>query len=104
MRENETNPVIRIETHHHHMTFETETMELLGKPRHLEFLWNDEEKVLCVVIAEKHTRYSTTLPVPRKYVLVNRSGAVNVFDTYIKNMSPEHKARLEGSINSVILE
>jgi len=66
MRENETMPVIRIETQHYNMTFEADTVELFGKPRHIEFLWDGNEKILCVVITEKHTRYSTRLPVSRK--------------------------------------
>ena len=66
MRDNENAPVIRIETRHFHITFETDTMELLGKPRHMEFLWDNEENILSAVIVEKHTRFSTRLPTPRK--------------------------------------
>ena len=66
MRDNDLIPVIRIETRSHNMTFEADTMELIGRPRHLEFLWDDDEKMLCVVIVPKHTRYSTRLPETRK--------------------------------------
>ena len=66
MHDNDRIPVIRIETHRYNMTFEPDTMEILGNPRHIEFLWDGGDKVLSAVIAEKHTRYSTRLPVPRK--------------------------------------
>ena len=66
MRDNESVPLIRIETQYHNITFEPDTMELLDKPRHIEFLWDGDEKVLNVLITEKHSRYSTRLPDPRK--------------------------------------
>ena len=45
-----------------------------------------------------------TLPVPRKHVLLNRRTAVNMFSDYLAEKTEEEKERLEGKINTVIIE
>ena len=63
MRDNQENcPVIRLETRSHNITFEPETVRLIGEPRHVEFFWDGDKQRLCIAMTQTATRYSTKLP------------------------------------------
>ena len=55
-------PIVKLETHSHNITFEPETVRLIGEPRHVEFYWDGEQQRLCVAIKQTASRYSTKLP------------------------------------------
>lgn len=47
---------------------------------------------------------SKRLPVPRRYVIIDRKSAVNVFSEYLKDRDAAEKRKLEASINTIIIK
>ncbi|MCM1368465.1 MAG: hypothetical protein NC184_06640 [Roseburia sp.] len=47
---------------------------------------------------------SKKLPVPRRYVIIDRKSAVNVFSEYLKERDAAEKSKLEASINKIIIK
>ncbi len=44
------------------------------------------------------------LPVNRRYVIIDRHSAVNMFGKYLKERDVENKDKLESSINTIIIK
>ncbi len=47
---------------------------------------------------------NTSLPVTRRYVILDRTNAVNIFGNYLKERDREEKERLESSISTIIIK
>ncbi|MDE7464021.1 MAG: hypothetical protein K2M48_03235 [Clostridiales bacterium] len=44
------------------------------------------------------------LPVTKRYVILDRTNAVNIFSNYLKEREQSEKDKLESSINTIIIK
>ncbi len=63
-----------------------------------------EKKPAKAVKPQKKTVDPRKLPVTRRYVILDRTNAVNIFSNYLKEREKAEKDKLESSINTIIIK
>lgn len=54
--------------------------------------------------AQREQKSNKNLPVTRRYVIIDRRSAVNIFSQYLKDRDAEEKQKLESSISTIIIK